>query len=260
MGRMATETAVRRTLLTLFPALPITLVALGYLIFPLALVITGSLGNSEAGFRRGISALGVLTLRSILLALVPAFLATAFSCISSLFAVFHPWFRRNYRKWLLVMLFTNPVFIVFGLAVMLSRTPPQIAVVVASTYILMPFCGQIIQAAVDDFDSAQIRAARSLGATRLFIVTRHILPFVRQQATASVLLCAIYALGFFLVPIYVGLGRVTTLSTVIYTLTNSVGDWTAACQLCIVALTTQLVLILCWLCATRFWVSSRSHQ
>jgi len=246
--------------MNLAPALPVSLVALGYLILPLALVVEGSFGSSEAGFHRGGSTLTLLALESICLALLPALLATGLSTIASLLGVFHPRFSKNYRKWLLVMLFTNPVFIVFGLSILLARTPPHIAVVLASSYVLMPFCGQIMQAGIGEFDLAQVRAARSLGATPLFIAVRHILPFVRQQVIASVLLSAIYAFGFFLIPTYVGLGRTITLATVIYTLTNTIGDWTAACQLCVVAIATQFVLVLLWICATHFSTASRGRS
>jgi ABC-type spermidine/putrescine transport system permease subunit I len=177
--------------------------------------------------------------------------------LASVLGVFHARFSKLYRGWLLVMLFTNPVFLVFGFSVLLARTRPIPAVLTASAYILMPFCGQILQAAVDEFDFAQARAARSLGASPVFVVFHHILPFVRQQILASLLLSALYAFGFFLTPVFVGLGRVVTLGTVIYGVTNAVGDWTGACQLCIVAIGAQIVLTALWLLAAKFLVGFR---
>ncbi len=242
------------------PALPVIVAALGYLVLPVVLVIHGSFGTSEAGFQRGMRALTDLTMRSIGFALTPALLATAVCAVASLLGVFHVRFSRFYRGWLLIMLFTNPVFLVFGFSVLLDRTPAVPAVLLASTYILMPFCGLILQAAVDEFDLAQSRAARALGASPVYIVFRHILPFMKQQVLASVLLTALYALGFFLTPAFVGLGQVVTLGTVIYAVANAVGDWTAACQLCIVAIGAQLVIAVLWLLTTKFVFSSQVRE
>lgn len=258
MGPVAAE-AVSTKLRQIAPAIPVCLAALAYLGLPLALLIRGSFGVSEAGFERGISAITELTMRSIVLAVIPAVLATVICMTASLLGVFHARFSRFYRGWLLVMLFTNPVFLVFGFSILLAEAPPLPAVLLASVYILMPFCGLILQAAVDEFDFAQARAARSLGASPVFIAFRHILPFTRQQVLASVLLSALYALGFFLTPAFVGLGQVVTLGTVIYGVANSVGDWTAACQLCIVAIGAQVLLTATWLVTARFVISAKVH-
>lgn len=256
MGPVAAKT-VKAKLLRVAPAIPVCLASLAYLGLPLALLIRGSFGASEAGFERGLPTLTALTMRSIAYAVIPALLATVVCSTASLLGVFHARFSTFYRGWLLVMLFTNPVFLVFGLSILLTKAPPLPAVLLASAYILMPFCGQILQAAVDEFDFAQARAARSLGASPSYIVFRHILPFTRQQVLASVLLSALYSLGFFLTPAFVGLGRVVTLGTVIYGVANSVGDWTAACQLCIVAIGAQLFLTVAWLVTARFFVASQ---
>ena len=172
-------------------------------------------------------------------------------------SVFHARFSRFDRGWLLIMLFTNPVFLVFGFSILLAQAPPLPAVLLASAYILMPFCGLILQAAADEFDLAQARAARALGASPAYIVFHHILPFTRQQILASVLLSALYALGFFLTPAFVGLGRVVTLGTVIYGVANSVGDWTGACQLCIVAIGAQALLTMLWLVMSKYFIPSQ---
>jgi len=256
MGPVAAETISTRVL-RFSPAIPLCVAAIAYLGLPLALLIKGSFGASEGGFQRGGAVLTVLTMRSVALAVISASVATAVCTTASLLGVFHARFSAFYRGWLLVMLFTNPVFLVFGFSVLLADVSPLIAVLLASAYILMPLCGLILQAAVDEFDFAQARAARSLGASPVFVVFQHILPFARQQILASVLLSALYALGFFLIPAFVGLGHVVTLGTVIYGVANALGDWTAACQLCIVAIGAQVALVSLWLVTARFLVPSR---
>lgn len=144
-------------------------------------------------------------------------------------------------------LFTNPVFLVFGFAILLSSVPPQLAVSLASTYVLLPLCGLIVHGAVAEFPVVQIRAARSLGAPPVLIAVHHILPAVRGQVLVSLLLGSVNALGFYLIPSYVGLGRVATLATTIDHTANQVGDWNATCQLCIVTLGVQALLLGLWM-------------
>jgi len=233
------------------PAAPVALAAAGYLVFPLVLLAKGSFGPTVAGFERGVGLLSVLTLRSISIALLPAAIAASLAVGASLLGNSRPAFLTYYRCWLLIMLFTNPVFLVFGFSVLLANVSSIPAVMLASIYILMPLCGLIIQAAIDEFDIAQAQAAQSLGASPAYVAIRHILPSIRLQILAAILLSTTYALGFFLTPAYVGLGRVVTLGTVINDMANAVGDWTAACQLCIVAIGAQLSVMLLWMAATR---------
>jgi ABC-type spermidine/putrescine transport system permease subunit II len=241
------------------PAVPVGLATLGYLVLPIMFLVKGSFGHTDAGFGRGTGALSSLMLRSIVMALVPAVAATTVGAAASLVGESRPGFSVFYRVWLFIMLFTNPVFLVFGFSVLLAKVPSTSAVILASTYILMPLCGLVVQAGVDEFDDAQAHAARSLGASPVYVALSHILPSIRLQILAATLLSTIYALGFFLTPAYVGLGRTVTLGTVINDTTNAVGDWTAGCQLCIVAVAAQVVVVLLWM-AVASVLGLRSSQ
>ena len=226
-----------------------------YLWVPILLIGWGAThGMSNAGFGRGAASLAVLSLFSVLLALASSVVASGVCLTASLLGCFFPDFAVFYNKWLFVMLFTNPVFLVFGFSILLANIEPRLAVVLSSAYILMPFCGITVQAAVAGFDPAQIRAASSLGASQLYIAVRHILPAVQRQVLAAVLLGAFYAVGFYMVPSFVGLGRVVTLGTVIHTMANNVGDWTAASQLCCIAVLAQGALLLLWAVTIRLTV------
>jgi ABC-type spermidine/putrescine transport system permease subunit II len=232
-------------------AVPLLVATAGYLVMPLLIVFRTSLGATPAGFERGAASLITLAAYSVGLALASSLIAVAVSLTASLLTTLDPRFSLCYRIWLLVLLFTNPVFLVFGLSILLARIPPLIAVIAATTYILLPLSGQIIQSGVDEFDPAQARAASSLGASPLYVTLNHVVPSIRRVLLAAVCLGTVYALGFFLVPAYVGLGRIVTLGTVINSLANSVGDWTAASQMCVVTLATQMIVVLAWLLAAR---------
>jgi len=250
MGPVASRT-LRSGTLTRGAVFPLLAATAGYLVMPLLIVFRTSLGATPAGFERGPASLIGLAAYSVGLALVSSLLAVAVSLTASLLTTLDPRFSFCYRIWLLVLLFTNPIFLVFGFSVLFARIPPLMAVIAATSYILLPLSGLIIQSGVDEFDPAQARAANSLGASPLYVAVNHVIPSIRRVLLAAVCLSTVYALGFFLVPAYVGLGRIVTLGTVINSLANSVGDWTAASQMCIVTLVAQLVLVLAWLVGAR---------
>ena len=152
-----------------------------------------------------------------------------------------------YCIWLVATLFTNPVFLVFGFAILLSSVPPQLAVSLASTYVLLPLCGLIVHGAVAEFPVVQIRAARSprrtarsdcrppypTGGSRPSAGEPAIGVSERARILSHSELCRAR--------------RVATLATTIDHTANQVGDWNATCQLCIVTLGVQALLLGLWM-------------
>jgi ABC-type spermidine/putrescine transport system permease subunit II len=163
-------------------------------------------------------------------------------------------FRRAYRAWLAAMLFTNPIFLVLGLSTLLAEWPPLLATTVATGVIVTPLGGLIVEGAFAEFPRAQIEAARSLGSGTREILRLHVLPSIAGQAEVAGLLMAIYAMGFYLLPAYVGLGRTPTLATAISTLVTQLGDWAAAQQLAVILIGIELVVLALW------WLASRSRR
>jgi ABC-type spermidine/putrescine transport system permease subunit II len=228
-----------------------------YVAAPIVLIGLDAVGEVRpGGFGRGYVALILLSARSVEYAIVPAALATGICTAASLVGRFSRTFRLFYRTWTLAMLFTNPVFFVLGFAILLTPFSPGPAVLLATTYVLLPLCGVIVQAAVEQYPRTQIATARALGDAPFGIACRHILPAVAPQLSVCLLLATLYALGFYLVPSYVGLGRVVTLATTIDHTANQVGDWNAACQLCLVALAVQSLLVGIWF-AVPHWTWRR---
>lgn len=214
------------------------------LLLPIGLVVAESTkGIRPGGFGRGAASLGLVAGRSIWLALLPSVLTAAFCTICSGITLFSPAFRTFYRFWLLLVLFTNPVFLVFGFAVLLVNLPPLVGVVLATIYVLLPLIGLIVQAAFDEYPVHLLLTARFFGASPLAVVARHVVPTAYRSLIAAIGLGSVYALGFYLLPSFVGQGHVSTLGTAIDRVANQVGDWTAACQLAVLALVAQLVLL-----------------
>lgn len=215
-----------------------------YLVTPLGLLLGQAIGPSRpAGFGRGAESLSLLGTRSILLSVVPAMMVSLFCTLCSLSSRFSPRFLQFYRTWLLVLLFTNPLFLVFGFTVLLANWNPNIATMIATCYILLPLPGLIIQAEAEELPLEQIAMARALGSRPTGVAIRHILPSIRGAILLATLLGAIYALGFYLVPSFVGMGQVATLGTAIDHAANQIGDWKAACQLSLVTLAVQMLVV-----------------
>lgn len=226
---------------------------------PLAMIVVGSDLNHPrpSGFGQEVRVLLQLLIRSVILAGVGAFGATCIATTSSSIALFVPLFGKFYRTWLIVMLLTNPVFLVLGFSTILADWPPIPSVVLSTIFILLPFVGLVVHSGVGGFPRSQISAALSLGAGPWTILRAHVIGRAMPQITLGLLLGSVYAFGFYLLPTYVGLGRVVTVGTAINTAANRVGDWTAAQQLASLALICEVVAVLIWL-GSRSVLSSKA--
>lgn len=86
----------------------------------------------------------------------------------------------------------------FGLfQTMSGLVPPMV-------HIMLPYMVLPIYAALQAIDPAQVRAARSLGASEWLILRRVILPSLRSGSWAGVLLVFILSLGFYVTPAFLG--------------------------------------------------------
>ena len=86
----------------------------------------------------------------------------------------------------------------FGLfQTMPGLVPPMV-------HIMLPYMVLPIYAALQAIDPAQIRAARSLGASEWLILRRVILPSLASGSWAGVLLVFILSLGFYVTPAFLG--------------------------------------------------------
>lgn len=80
-----------------------------------------------------------------------------------------------------------------GLGIKAAFTP--VGVVIALTFIGLPFVVRTVQPVLEDFDPDVEEAAASLGANRLYILARVILPAIRPAALTGFALAFARALG-----------------------------------------------------------------
>jgi ABC-type spermidine/putrescine transport system permease subunit II len=225
-------------------SLPPLAAVLFYLGTPFVLLVQASAAPSAVGgFGRGVSDLTILALRSVVIATASSAVAVAVATACSVGGFFAPRFGGWYRIWVRTLLFVNPVFFVFGFAVLLAGWRPLEAATTASAYILLPLSGLVIQARADQYPRDQFLAARSLGETHSGFIVRHLVPYLLPQVFLALTLSCVYALGFYLVPSFVGLGRVAVAAVAIDRAANSVGDWAAASQLCVVTMLAAAVVV-----------------
>jgi ABC-type spermidine/putrescine transport system permease subunit I len=71
-------------------------------------------------------------------------------------------------------------------------------------HIMLPYMVLPIYASLQAIDAAQVRAARSLGASEFLILRRIVLPNLRSGAWAGVLLVFILSIGFYVTPAFLG--------------------------------------------------------
>ncbi|MDP2433154.1 MAG: ABC transporter permease subunit [Pseudomonadota bacterium] len=196
------------------------------------LVVDGLFSPARpSGFGQDGATLLVLARRSLFLAVAPAMLATLLAMAASSLASLYAPFRTFYRRWFYTVLFTNPVFLVLGMTVLLNRLPSELAVTLASWLVLMPLVALPIQAAVDQAPATELLAARSLGASSAELVRLHLIPAIGSTAIAAFGLATVFALGFYLLPTFVGYGHTPTLGSAIDAAVNRLGDNKAAAQL-----------------------------
>lgn len=219
-----------------------------FVLIPLAMTLQGGLLSPPrpGGFGQGFDTLARLISSSVLVSLLPAIIATVLSVSASACGLFVGWFRKFHVLWITVMLFTNPVFLVLGFSTLLVRLDSATSVVLATAYVVLPLGGLIMQSAFDHFPKGQIQAARALGAPAFTVIFSHLLPAVFPQALLACFLMSVYALGFYLLPTFVGFGEVVTLGTAINAMANRVGDWQASQQLACITLGLQIVLVGLW--------------
>lgn len=71
-------------------------------------------------------------------------------------------------------------------------------------HIMLPYMVLPIYASLRAIDPAQVRAARSLGASEFLVLRRLVLPSLRSGSWAGVLLVFILSLGFYVTPAFLG--------------------------------------------------------
>jgi putative spermidine/putrescine transport system permease protein len=120
------------------------------------------------------------------------------------------------------------------------------AVVVGMTYILLPFMVLTIYSVMSGIDRSLVRAAYSLGASKVYAFVRIFLPLSLAGVAAGTLLVFIMSLGFFITPALLGGPSDVMIGMLVGREVEVTNDWSFASALAVVLLAlTMAGFVLC---------------
>jgi ABC-type spermidine/putrescine transport system permease subunit I len=111
-------------------------------------------------------------------------------------------------------------------------------VVIAETYLILPWAVLVLVPAFDRIDPNLVPAARGLGATRWQAFRRVTVPLSLPGVAVAGQLCLIWALGAFVGPVLLGGPEQTTLAVQVQRRGLEYGDWPRAAAAAVLSLVT----------------------
>ncbi|HEV3437412.1 MAG TPA: ABC transporter permease [Gemmata sp.] len=137
------------------------------------------------------------------------------------------------RSLLLLGLTHEPLLLVHNL----------IGVVIAETYLILPYAVLVLVPTFDRIDPTLTAAARGLGASRVAAFLRVILPLSLPGVAVAGQLCLIWALGAFVGPVLLGGPEQTTLSVWVQRQGTEYSDWPRAAATAVLTVCTVAVCV-----------------
>jgi ABC-type spermidine/putrescine transport system permease subunit I len=125
----------------------------------------------------------------------------------------------------------------------LLLTHNLVGVVIAETYLIMPYAVLVLVPALDRIDPALVAAARGLGAGRWATFRRVTLPLSLPGAAVAGQLCLIWALGAFVGPVLLGGPEQATLPVLVQKQGLEYADWPRAAATAVLSLLTVAVCV-----------------
>jgi ABC-type spermidine/putrescine transport system permease subunit I len=117
-----------------------------------------------------------------------------------------------------------------------------IGVVIGMTYVLLPYMVLTLYAAMKGIDSSLLRAARGLGANRLYVFRRVYLPLSWHGIVSGALIVLILSIGFFITPALMGGPGDVTVAMLVERAIEILIDWPSAAVMSFVLLIATLAL------------------
>ncbi|SDV46736.1 ABC transporter permease [Chitinasiproducens palmae] len=118
----------------------------------------------------------------------------------------------------------------------------RVGVLIGMTYMLLPYMVLALYSVMRSIDTSLLRAAESLGASRLRAFWRVFFPLSRPGLASGSLLVFILALGYFITPALMGSQQDSLISMVIEAQVETYFDWNFASALAALLLGSTLVL------------------
>lgn len=117
-------------------------------------------------------------------------------------------------------------------------------IVIALVMFQFPFMALAIYATLSRLDVSQVEAAQTLGANRVVILWRIVLPLAVPGLAAGCVLTFAASAGTFIVPAMMGGGRINTVPQMIYSSVSQGSQWAIASAFSVVLVVILLVPIL----------------
>jgi spermidine/putrescine transport system permease protein len=127
----------------------------------------------------------------------------------------------------------------------------NMAVFAGLTYSLFPFMVLPLYASIEKLDMRLVEAARDLGAGRLQIFTRIVLPLTLPGIVAGCMLVFLPALGMFYIPDLLGGAKTLLIGNLIKNQFLSARDWPFGSALSVVLTAIMVVLLLVYQASVR---------
>ncbi|HEY0638579.1 MAG TPA: ABC transporter permease [Pseudonocardiaceae bacterium] len=117
-------------------------------------------------------------------------------------------------------------------------------IVMALVMFQLPFMAMAVYASLSRLDTSVLEAARTLGAGRVAVITRVVLPVAVPGLVAGGVLTFAAAAGAFIVPAMMGGGRINTVPQMIYISVSQSDQWATASAFAVILVVILLVPIL----------------
>ena len=126
-----------------------------------------------------------------------------------------------------------------------------VGVLIAETYLILPYAVLVLFLALERIDPALTAAARGLGASQWTAFRRVTLPLSLPGVIVAGQLCLIWALGAFVGPVLLGGPEQSTLSVLVQRQGQEYSDWPRAAATAVVSLVTIAVCVALYTVPTR---------
>jgi ABC-type spermidine/putrescine transport system permease subunit I len=133
----------------------------------------------------------------------------------------------------------------------LLLTHNLVGVLIAETYLILPYAVIVLVPALDRIDPALAPAARGLGAGRWCAFRRVTLPLSLPGLVVAGELCLIWALGAFVGPVLLGGPEQATLAVLVHKQGLEYGDWPRAAATAVLSVLTVAVCVALYAAPTR---------
>lgn len=197
-----------------------------YALAPVLLALSTGFQNWEHPKPLGLTQVDLANLiwDSFWIPCLSSLLAIAITLPLNLISFFCVPFRKLWFTVLMLVLFTNPIFFVFVWAFLWPWTKGSVAVICAAGYILTPLAALVTESGLRSVPMTIVNLSRVSGASPANVCRDLLIPWIWPQFVVAWLLGFMSALGFFLVPLYVGGGRVRSATVWIDRSLNQLGD------------------------------------